>query len=139
MCFQITTICECLVTFGTGKWLLSCVGPFMYLQNRPVTKCLVTFRAGKWLLSSVGSFMFLQSVFTVKCFVTQLAMKSFLYRVKGNSHTEQGLLLRGQRLWNPASIHLSFHLAFTFCGSKVGASEAYNPPFGLHLTRHKMT
>ena len=52
----ITTF-KCLVTFGTGKWLLSSVGPFMLLQSITVFKCLFTLSAAKWLISCVGPFM----------------------------------------------------------------------------------
>ena len=51
------TSVESLITFGTCKWFLSCVGPFMRLQSSSVDKSLVTLGTGKWLLSCVGPFM----------------------------------------------------------------------------------
>ena len=49
-----------LVTLGAGKWLLSCMGPFMYLQFATLAECLVTFGADKWFLSCVDPFMSIQ-------------------------------------------------------------------------------
>ena len=35
---------------------------------------------------------------------------------------------------NPSNLSSCFYFIFR---DKMGASEAYNPPFGLHLTRHE--
>ena len=34
MLFQSATLAECLVTFQTGKWLFSCVDPFMIFKSQ---------------------------------------------------------------------------------------------------------
>ena len=100
MGLQITTLAECLVTFGTGKWLLSCVDSFMaefdkifyhtgwischiwIKQMAPLlsesfheswnylAECLVTFRTDRWLLTWVGLFMGLQITTLAECLVT---------------------------------------------------------------------
>ena len=65
--FQITTFCEWFVTIGTGKWLLSCVIPFVLLQ---LWKRLVTFGTSKQHLSCVGLFMRLQITTLARCLDT---------------------------------------------------------------------
>ena len=60
MLLQITILLKCFITLGTCKWLLSCMLPFMHLQTSSVNKTLVAHGTGKWLLSSVGTFMHLQ-------------------------------------------------------------------------------
>ena len=40
---KVILICKWLLTFGAGKWLLSCVYPFMLFQNGTPVECLVIF------------------------------------------------------------------------------------------------
>ena len=49
-----------LKAFLTGKWFLSCVGPFMLIQMSTFLKSLITLGPGRWLCSCVGPFMNLQ-------------------------------------------------------------------------------
>ena len=72
---QGATFIECLVTFRTGKRLLSSMGSLMSLQVAISDECLVTFRAGKRLLSCMGSLMSLQVAISDKCLVTFRAGK----------------------------------------------------------------
>ena len=54
ICIQLIYPFECLVTFRTGKWLLSWVEPIKCLQITALLECIVTFGAGKCLLSHLG-------------------------------------------------------------------------------------
>ena len=63
-CLQITFFLI-LFTFRTGKWLFSCVDPFMHLQIAILCQCLATFGAGKRHLSCVDPFMSAQIIFYV--------------------------------------------------------------------------
>ena len=78
MFLEMTTLVECLFTFGAGKWLLSRVSPFMSIQMATLNKCLVTLGAGKWLLTCMGPFMCLQITTAFECLVTLVAGKWLL-------------------------------------------------------------
>ena len=67
MYLQMLTLVKCLVAVGAGKWLFSCVGPFMLLQIPLLSECLATYGAGKWLLSCVDPFMDLIAGLRVFC------------------------------------------------------------------------
>ena len=102
MSLQITTLVECLVTFGAGKWLLYCVDPSMCLQITTwvgwlVTFVagkwgwLVTFGAGKWLLSQMDPFMLLHMTTLVEWLVPYGAGKWLFscrsFHVSSNHHS----------------------------------------------------
>ena len=57
MRLQNSTLCKWHATFGTGKWLFSCVGHFMRFQLTTSQICLVTFATRKWLPSSMDPCM----------------------------------------------------------------------------------
>ena len=77
--------CLNVVTFCAGIWLLSCVGPFMYLQSTNLVECLFTFSAGIWILCHVGPLMDLQS--TSLCNASSHVSSSHFINCNVLSHT----------------------------------------------------
>ena len=75
---EITTLAECLVTFGTSIWLFSNVGPFMGLHVIIALKFLVTFWTGIRFLNCVGPLVCLQLWALAKPLFTFSANKWFL-------------------------------------------------------------
>ena len=75
---RLSTVIEWLVTFGTGYWLLSCVGPFMLFQMTTFCESLLTLWTSKWLFSCVDSFMVLQMTPHCKWLVTFGTSKGLL-------------------------------------------------------------
>ena len=105
MHLQMTSLIECLVTFGTGKCLLSCVGLFIRLQITTLPKCLVTFGTGNCF----------SPVLLLSCsFNLQFSAKDLSYFEQANNFSPVCII---SCVFNPSNLILgSIRLTFaTFC------------------------
>ena len=133
--FQITTICKWLVTFGTGV--------FHTLPKCQSAECFVTFRTGKWLLSCVDPFMIFKSQPSVNDW-SQLEQANGVFRALSKCHSSR-MSRHISNSQMTSLLCISFHdfkitnickWLVTFGTGKGSLSWSFNVPLQLNVFSH---